>query len=744
MVSRRLLIVMFSALLIFVCLCIMTGVGRNSSVADAEGKPIAPAGSKIGELLRQWYADGTAAGNTGDYYDNRDRGHSMLNLAQYPQLRKIEYTEAESRSRQDWGLQKKVLPHIVFGNSSTSFAPTAGGSNPRNYYVTNQGVEFLFNAYIRNNLYIYPEHADYDPGHNGIGGEGFGDLYPANTPYLIISQGSSGSDQPFMQAIPRTLAAFRPEVKQKLQQVGMLMPAIQMILRITGRQISSVDDYLTGKAHPPVFQGDQIDPLKMVNLAHDMTLSDLPPLCQIHVINENENPVAGRDYFDPNKTEKLADTPAAIARVFRGAAQTRTITVSAETSKDLNKKPIKFFWSVLQGDAGRIKIEYLNPEHSAAKITVHYFDRFPLQNRPDMESNRVDIGVFAHNGTYYSPPAFITFFTLDSESRTYADDGKILDVGYGMGTTRMSVSDWAGLLKMLAGDGKNWREKFLRGRFSAAELSGLRKLAAEFQKADAIAVAARDRYNQAVAAQKGDSEIEADRKAMDAARKAGEEILKKKLPGQTYGAAPLIQKTLNKLLEDMDLWPRNAAALQSLLLSASAQEIESFTITREALASFGVIRNSDNGSFALNPVQKGNAPLAKRLTRFEKAQIARLNAALLAHVVFPRMLRDEWHVNYVDSRLDTLKEWRDVYRYAPDGTPLGWTRYQKDGVQKFNAEGLLILEEDDQGRCVKARSVRYEITRKNQQSADGIRSAPTQNIREYRYSDASDWKGATK
>ena len=85
-----------------------------------------------------------------------------------------------------------VRPHVTFGNSSTSAPPQLGGSNPRSYYVFPFGLSFLYNQYTRNNLYIYPEHRDHDPGHNGKN-DGYGDLYPTNTPYLIISQGSSGS-----------------------------------------------------------------------------------------------------------------------------------------------------------------------------------------------------------------------------------------------------------------------------------------------------------------------------------------------------------------------------------------------------------------------------------------------------------------------------------------------------------------------------------------------------------------------
>ena len=155
--------------------------------------PVAVNGGEVGDRLRKWYSQGTAAGNYGDYYDNRDGGHSRLKLAPYPQLSEVEYTEEQIKARQNYGFQTKILPHVVFGNSSTSAGPEKGGSNARTYYAHTEGLNFLFAQYARNNLYIYPEHRDHDPGHNGD--VGYGDLYPTNTPYLIISQGSSGSDQ---------------------------------------------------------------------------------------------------------------------------------------------------------------------------------------------------------------------------------------------------------------------------------------------------------------------------------------------------------------------------------------------------------------------------------------------------------------------------------------------------------------------------------------------------------------------
>jgi len=739
MTSRRLLAVIAAVLLVF-----MLSGGRsealqedsNARAAEAKKQPIAPAGSEIGDLLRRWYAAGTAAGNIGDYYDNRDGGHSQLNLSRHPQLQQIVYTEEQIKSRAHWGGQRRVLtPDVVFGNSSTSNQVTNGGSNARSFYVSPQGINILFNQYTGNNLYIYPEHRDYDPGHNGVG-DGYGDLYPVNTPYLIISQGSSGSDQPFMHAVAYTLAAFRPEVKQKLKESGFLMPALQMILRISGRGVASDADYLTSKAHPPVFQGNEVNARKMIDLARGITLSNLPPMARIRAVREDA-PVLGRDYFEPGRNEKLADTPAAVGRIFRGASGTRKITIDASQSSDLNGKPLKFFWSVLQGDASRIKIDYLNAEHSIAEITVSYFNRFPVKGRPGLETNRVDIGVFVHNGTYYSPPAFLTFYALDREARTYADDGKIVDIGYNAGTASISVANWAALLRMLKSDGAGWPERILRVRFNTEELSALRDIEAEFAKADAVAVAAKTKYDAAVARQKAATEadkgkekaaVDTARKASDDARKAGERVLEKKLPKSGVTAAALIQNTLNELMADVDFTFANDAALEQLMRTADKKDLAEIENARKSLAGFGVLRQS-NGGFELNPAVKGNAPLSERLTRFEKIHIARLNAAVLARVVFPRILSDTWRANYVDTRLDSTKEWRDVYQYAPDGTPLGWTRYLKDGVEEFNAEGLLIIEKDARGRSLKARPVRYERV------SGSIKTTPIGNIRTYSYSD---------
>ena len=131
---------------------------------DLKKKPITTDKGDVGKLLTKWYKEGTAAGNVGDWYDNRDGEHSPLDLRPWPQLQKVKYSEADFKARRNWALQPRVLPHVVFGNSSTSAPPHLSGSNPRSYYCATRGIELLQAHYAKNNLYIYPEHRDHDPG----------------------------------------------------------------------------------------------------------------------------------------------------------------------------------------------------------------------------------------------------------------------------------------------------------------------------------------------------------------------------------------------------------------------------------------------------------------------------------------------------------------------------------------------------------------------------------------------------
>jgi hypothetical protein len=638
---------------------------------------MATAPGKVGDLLRQWWKQKTAAGNLGDYYDNRDGGHSDLDTAPWPQLQRVAYSAEDVKRRKNWAAQLTLLPRVVFGNSSTSAPAAAGGSNPRFYYTTGLGLSFLHDQYRKNNLYVYPEHRDHDPGHNGQG-DAWGDLYPTNTPYLIISQGSSGSDRPFLRALPSVLAAFRPEVKRRLVDSGMLMPTIQWLLRTTNPHLKSPDEYLTGKAHPTVFDGSAVDELALVQKAHALTVDKLPPLVQLKLVEE-QYPRPGTDFFDVATSEKLADTPDVVARVFRGKNQTRRLVVSAEYSFDLNDKALTFTWVVLRGDPARIQIKPRDKSGTSAEITVAWQPRRPVAPGAALQSNRIDIGVFAHNGTYHSPPAFITFYTLDNESRTYDDDGRLREIGYGHGATYFTVQDWPRFLDLLT------------DRTPAASLLGLtdgqrtalHKIREELRPLD-------------------EASANAPEDGRAKARQARDQFLERAALADKQPLKQFAAGKLTGLANDPELLTKHATLWEALFKEARHARVRDDA--RARLLSLGL---------GMGDAEAGKDNLAPRLgttwTDYERGQLARHHGKLLADVVFAGAVSAASGPNFVDQRLAVPKDWRDVYRYDAKGRYLGWTRYAAAAAPvDFNPHGMIVLEKDSLGRCLKARPVTYE------------------------------------
>jgi hypothetical protein len=421
----------------------------------AAARPVVAGYGKAGELLAQWYKEGTAAGNHGDLYDNRDGGHSYMNFRTFPQLTRVIYGEEAQRRHLHWGLQRWFQFNAVcIGNSSTALTGGPAWRCQGRLALTEPGGAMaLYLQYVDRHLYVYPVHVDNNPGHNGAAGRGHGDVLPANTPYIVLSQGSSGSDVVFLDALTATLAALRPEVKRELAAAGALMPTLQMIFRMSNKTAAKPEDYLTGKAHPTAFEGSQVDAEKMVTMAHGITSDALPPTVRIKVVEEDE-PVLGRDYFDVGPRERLFDTPCAVARVVKSTQYERRMVVSAEGSKDLRGKPLSYHWVVLRGDEKKIHIKPLDAAGSKAELRVGYHGRRPIAPGSDRDSNRVDIGVVVHNGVYYSAPAFVCFYTLDNEKRVYDAQNRIQVVDY----TDPAVRD--NYVDPLLDFRKDWRDEY--------------------------------------------------------------------------------------------------------------------------------------------------------------------------------------------------------------------------------------------------------------------------------------------
>lgn len=383
-------------------------------------------------LVNSWVREGSAAGLHGILYDNRDRGHSTLDRAQWPQLVFVRYSPEIRAANGDFGFrpwQRFNLP--AFGNASTALVtPVFWRSNPRTMLSNPLHALLMLEHYLGNQLYCAPEHNDFDPPH--------GDLYPANAPCWIISQGSSGSDQPFLKAIALTLAAFPLQTRDHLATQGLLMHAVQWILRQSLRTVEKPSDFFTGLAHPTVFREEQLDPERMVRAAHSMTVERIPPLVRLEVLRESEAR-HGIDYFSGGPTEELLTHPLLIARVHRTVARKRTIVVKA--SLNTSEQPAgRFRWEVLQGNPETVEIKPLAPDASIAAVTFTWHPSHPVQSTPELSTSRIDVGVFAESKGIPSMPAMICSLAIASETRLY-DGDKLISINYAAPETSAVYTD---------------------------------------------------------------------------------------------------------------------------------------------------------------------------------------------------------------------------------------------------------------------------------------------------------------
>lgn len=388
---------------------------------EVREKPVTTGTTAVDNLIREWFAEGTASGNFGDLYDNRDRRHSQLPKSKFPQLSRVMYSPAARAENLDYGCQANILFNgVVMGNSSTSLTTKRIWRCQTRLLLTRQAsASQLSNQYANNHIYLYPEHRDYDIGHNGKGAEkGYGDVFFANTPYTITSKGSSGSDKPFMMAVVQTLASFRPEVKKKLTESRLIAPTVQMIFRRCNKNVRSDEEYLTGIAHPPVFEKKNLDTIAMVRMAHAIELEHLPPVARIRVLRESA----------PKGPEIIFNTSGAVSRIHRTEEYSRKMQIDASASKDLNGETLTYHWKVLTGDADRIGIKRLDDLGSKVELEIPWHGRFPIAKGSLMETNRVDIACFVSNGHYFSAPAIISTYFPDNENRIYDDEGKFVSV----------------------------------------------------------------------------------------------------------------------------------------------------------------------------------------------------------------------------------------------------------------------------------------------------------------------------
>lgn len=368
-------------------------------------------------VLRRLVSSGKAAGLWDVVYDNRDNGHSDLKDGAFPQVSRSRYDKTFKAQNLDHGLAGRVLFSLpVVGNSSTALTKGPLARSLGRLALADQANALRsYRLYTSNQMYVYPEHHDYDPEK--------GDLLLANTPFFMLSKGSSYRDQPFVQAQLTAIAALRPDTKAELVNSGLLAPTVQMMVRRTLVGVNNEADYMSPIAHPPVFSPAQLRLGALVGYANSLQPEDIPPLVKIDVVQDlSARP--GTDYLSENLGEVLFTTPSAVARVWRSFAFSRRITVSTADTQDPNGHTLQFHWAVLQGDPDRIKITPRAEDESLVDIDITWHDRFVPQANSGLMASRIDIAAFADNGRALSAPAVVSVVFPTHQSRVYAPDSQ--------------------------------------------------------------------------------------------------------------------------------------------------------------------------------------------------------------------------------------------------------------------------------------------------------------------------------
>jgi hypothetical protein len=358
-------------------------------------------------FLRRWMRQGTAAGLAGVFYDNRDNGHSRLDPRRFPQLAHIRYGRDLRERQMHRSLAHELLfPGPVLGNAS--LAVTAGiyaRSLPRLAMSSQHAITQAFVGYASNHLYVYPGH--HDVGHDR------GDILPAMVPYFAISEGSSGTDRPVLDALALALASMQPATRARMEEAGLVAPTLTMLLRLG---LNGADGYLEPAAHPPAIHRSRLRRGAMMAAAQAMAPDEIPPMVTLRVLIEDFAEAAGLD----GRSERLFDTPSAVARLWRGWDWTRSMVVSTAGTRDPNGRPLEFRWVLVSGDPERVRIVPLDADGRRARIEIDWHDA-PFVPEPGAEPrSRIEIAVIAWNGAWHSAPAFVTVVFPAHEERAYA------------------------------------------------------------------------------------------------------------------------------------------------------------------------------------------------------------------------------------------------------------------------------------------------------------------------------------
>lgn len=326
----------------------------------------------------------------GELYFNRDGGHSMLAVTNWPGLTSVRIDRAGRERGAGLDFPDMLFRYPVFGNCSRGItrehSPVWWRSLPRAMMTTeSRRLKLMGKLYLSNQFWVYPAVDD----HPGFGTNG--DVFASVTPYWLVTQGRSWSDQYYLRAALRASRSMKREVKRTVVERGLLAPTIQALIRKSLWAVKSEDDYLTPAAHPTAFPPSGLDLPRLVKSASELTVESVPPVA--YVLKVSTPPVDPA----PAVPELTYSTPCAWAYVLRAEKPVRTFFIKGAGARELAFVPV-------HDEKGLAKVEMFSAD--TAKVTIDRTGMTP--------TNRIDIGVFARApGTGWGAPSFVSFAVVD-------------------------------------------------------------------------------------------------------------------------------------------------------------------------------------------------------------------------------------------------------------------------------------------------------------------------------------------
>lgn len=228
----------------------------------------------------------------------------------------------------------------------------------------------------RGYFFLCPEHVDYD----AI------DKFQHNHPYAIVSQGSSGSDQPVIDRLFWILSKINADVLRSLIASDRAGDVINALFR------RSLGDHLNDKTHRPVVSIGELDQGVQVSI-DAVNSGKLPPKVSIAVAF----------------ADGLISYPTLPEYVGFNRPLDREVVLDVRVQCD-KQAEINVITS-----QGKATVMTLMPNTYRIIVPVQETQSIEAMDGHRVNTNRVDVHFVAFDGVHYSSPATISFYAPPSE-----------------------------------------------------------------------------------------------------------------------------------------------------------------------------------------------------------------------------------------------------------------------------------------------------------------------------------------